>query len=817
MAASHGPIHLDISLTFAILHLFISGEIRVMAEDATTSPTDSHTTAPSSAPHEPQQIGPYRIIEKLGAGGMGLVYKAEQRQPVRRIVALKVIKLGMDTREVVARFEAERQALAMLSHPNVAKVLDAGMTDTGRPYFAMEFVPGIPLREYCDQNKLTVRERLELFIPVCHAIQHAHQKGIIHRDLKPSNVLVSMFDNKPVPKVIDFGIAKATNQQLAQHTLYTQTGAMMGTPEYMSPEQAMTSGLDVDTRTDIYSLGVILYELLTGTLPFDPNALRKAGMEGMARMIRETEPPRPSTRLDATQDGTPLDPAILHRTDPRTLRRQIRGDLDWITLKAMEKDRTRRYETANGLAMDLQRYLNDEPVLARPPSTSYRAAKFIHKHKVGVAAISAVAMALILGIIGTTVGLLRARQSRDLAVHAGAEANRQRASAEQSRDDANAATRFLRDAAISFGSSGTDAASRMGPAIKRLDAGWLADQPETAIGCRVAIGFTLLHDNPAVSEQQFNAALDLARARGIDIPELTARIYEGLGLLHLRRNDPSTAENYFRQSAADFQRFRTPSSELGEVYTNLAAILDRENRTDQAVAARLDALAAFVKARTADLALQPGDPTDSLARARFLLRGGKFKEAMPDLIQATRGNDHFAWYQLALLQLLQGDEPAYRATAAEMLKRFGNSPDPREWDRTVKVCALTPNLVGDVDQLDSMANSALASNFSYPQFFQLGKGIVEFRAGRWQLATDALNRVLGLSACFTATAEFVLAMIDHRQGHLREAREIFDRAEHRSKTITAPGTDDFDHVDAIENYLTMEVFRREAESVFNQK
>ncbi|HSZ54401.1 MAG TPA: protein kinase [Tepidisphaeraceae bacterium] len=788
-----------------------------MAEDTTTQPADAHL-APNQSPADPEQIGPYRIIEKLGAGGMGLVYKAEQRQPVRRIVALKVIKLGMDTREVVARFEAERQALAMLSHPHVAKVLDAGITDTGRPYFAMEFVAGVPLREYCDQNKLTVRERLELFIPVCQAIQHAHHKGIIHRDLKPSNILVSMFDGKPVPKVIDFGIAKATNQQLTQHTLYTQTGAMMGTPEYMSPEQAMTSGLDVDTRTDIYSLGVILYELLTGTLPFDPKALRTAGMEGMARMIRETEPPKPSTRLTAISIADALDPAALHRTDPRTFRRQIRGDLDWITLKAMEKDRTRRYETANGLAMDLERYLDDEPVLARPPSSSYRAAKFIRKHKIGVAAVCAVASALILGIIGTTLGLLRARQSRDLAVQASAEAGRQRASAEQSRDDANAATRFLRDVAISFGASGTDAASRMGPEIKRLDGGWLADQPETAMGCRVAIGFTLLHDNPAASERQFNAALELARTRGIDIPELTARIYEGLGLLHLRRDELPAAENYFRQSAADFQRFRTPSSELGEVYTNLSAILDRENKADQAVTVRLDALAAFVRGRTADLALQPGNPADYLARARYLLRAGKFKGAMPDLIRATEGNDHFAWYYLALLQLLQGDEPAYRVTAGEMLKRFGNSPDPRERERTVKVCALTPTLVGDVDQLDSIVNSVLASNFPFLQWFQQARGIVEFRAGRWQPATDALNHVLGLSPCYTATAEFIFAMIHHRQGHLREAREIFDRAENRSKKITAPGTDDFDHVEgSIENYLTMEVFRREAESVFNQQ
>jgi len=331
-----------------------------MAEDLQTSPEavgaptgDVPVTAESPPPRprtvqlEPEHVGPYRILERVGEGGMGLVYKAE------------------------------RQALAMLSHPNVAKVLDAGMTDAGRPYFAIEFVPGVPLCEYCDQNKLTVRERIELFIPVCHAIQHAHQKGIIHRDLKPSNILVTLFDGHPVPKVIDFGIAKATNQQLAQQTLYTQTGAMVGTPEYMSPEQAMTSGLDVDTRTDIYSLGVILYELLTGCLPFDPEELRKAGTEGMARIIRETDPQWPSTRLTRSGKVGASDPATLHRTDRGTLQRQIRGDLDWITLKAMAKDRTRRYETANGLAVDLKRYLDDEPVLARPPSASYRASKFL--------------------------------------------------------------------------------------------------------------------------------------------------------------------------------------------------------------------------------------------------------------------------------------------------------------------------------------------------------------------------------------------------------------------------------------------------------
>src|SRR4051812_48074504 len=389
---------------------------------------------------DPEQVGPYRIIERIGEGGMGLVYKAEQRQPVRRIVALKVIRIGMDTEEVVARFEAERQALALMNHPNVAKVYEAGMTETGRPFFAMEFVPGVPLTKYCDDNKLSTRHRLDLFIHVCNAVQHAHQKGIIHRDLKPSNILVTMFDGKPVPKVIDFGIAKATNQQLTQKTLYTRTGALVGTPEYMSPEQAMTSGLDVDTRTDVYSLGVILYELLTGMLPFDAKTLNSGSLQDMARVIKETEPRKPSTRLTGTRltgsaaaapgEPSPEDAARRRQSDPRSLRRQAQGDLDWIVLKAMEKDRTRRYETANGLAMDVRRYLQDEPVVARPPSTLYRVSKFARRHKAGAAAGAAVGAALLVGFAAAMWGMARARSERDGAVAARAEEVRHRQAAE---------------------------------------------------------------------------------------------------------------------------------------------------------------------------------------------------------------------------------------------------------------------------------------------------------------------------------------------------------------------------------------------------
>ncbi|MBI3417854.1 MAG: serine/threonine protein kinase [Verrucomicrobia bacterium] len=359
------------------------------------------------------RIGRYKLLQQIGEGGMGVVYMAEQEEPVRRRVALKVIKLGMDTKQVVARFEAERQALALMDHPNIASVLDGGATDTGRPYFVMELVQGVPITEFCDKAKLSAKERLKLFMQVCQAIQSAHQKGIIHRDIKPSNVLVTLHDGVPVPKVIDFGIAKATNQKLTEKTLFTNFASMIGTPAYMSPEQAEMSGLDIDTRTDIYALGVLLYALLTGTTPFPEKRLRSLGYGEMQRVILEEEPERPSTRLSTMANEQKTIVAKNCGEELAALSNLLKGDLDWIVMKCLEKDRQRRYETANGLASDIQRFLGNEPVLARPPSAAYRVEKFARRHRTASVAAALITLALLIGVTVATWALIHERAARE--------------------------------------------------------------------------------------------------------------------------------------------------------------------------------------------------------------------------------------------------------------------------------------------------------------------------------------------------------------------------------------------------------------------
>jgi eukaryotic-like serine/threonine-protein kinase len=385
------------------------------APDLSRDGSSDRTQSAGAADGAPAgKIGPYRLLQLLGEGGMGEVWLAEQKIPIHRTVALKLIKSGMDTKAVVARFESERQALALMDHSNIARVFDAGSTPEGRPYFVMEYVPGLPITEHCDKHRLTIQERLKLFLQVCDGVQHAHQKAIIHRDLKPSNVLVVEQDNEPVPKIIDFGLAKATAQRLTDKTMFTELGVMMGTPEYMSPEQADQREQNIDTRTDVYSLGVILYQLLVGALPFEVKALRAQGLEAILRAIREQEPPKPSTRIRSMGPAS-AESAEKRKEEPRSFARHLQGELDWITMKALEKDRNRRYESPAELRADIGRHLHNEPVLAHPPSAGYRASKFVRRHRFGVAA-AGVALVLLIAFAGAmAVEARRIASERDRA------------------------------------------------------------------------------------------------------------------------------------------------------------------------------------------------------------------------------------------------------------------------------------------------------------------------------------------------------------------------------------------------------------------
>ena len=407
------------------------------APDARLDATAAHL--PATEAHSSGDVGQlvadrYKLLERIGEGGMGTVWMAEQRTPVKRLVAVKLIKPGLETRAVLARFEAERQALAVMDHPSIARVLDAGETADGRPFFVMELVRGTTITRFCDDNRLTTRQRLELFVPVCQALQHAHTKGVIHRDIKPGNVLVAIYDGRPVPKVIDFGVAKAAGQTLTDKTLHTGFGAVVGTPEYMSPEQATLDQVDVDTRSDVYALGVLLYELLTGGPPFSHKELAKAGLLEMLRVVREQEPPRPSTKLSTAAGLASL--AATRGTDPGRLAGLLRGEVDWIVMKALEKDRNRRYETATGLAADVRRHLDGEPVQAVPPSASYRLRKFARRHRGRLAVAAVLLLALVAGLLGTGWQAVRAEREAVRARSAEAEAEAKRGEAAQKQQEA---------------------------------------------------------------------------------------------------------------------------------------------------------------------------------------------------------------------------------------------------------------------------------------------------------------------------------------------------------------------------------------------
>jgi non-specific serine/threonine protein kinase/serine/threonine-protein kinase len=551
------------------------------------------------------RVGPYRLLQLLGQGGMGSVYLAQQDQPVQRRVALKVIKAGLDSSQVLARFEAERQALALMDHPNIARVIDAGATESGRPYFVMELVKGLPITRFCDQEHLSPRERLELFAPVCQAVQHAHQKGIIHRDLKPSNVLVALYDGKPVPKVIDFGVAKAITHKLTDHTLYTEIGQIVGTLEYMAPEQAEVNNLDIDTRADVYSLGVILYELLTGSPPFTAMQLRGIAYAEMRRVLREVEPPRPSTRLSSSEALPAI--AAARRLEPAKLTKLVRGDLDWIVMKCLEKDRSRRYETANALALEVQRYLHDEPVMAGPPSAAYRLTKFVRRNRGPVLATALVLLTLVVGVVVSTWQAMR-------AIAAEAQALEDRDAKEQARLDQAREAAAARAATV----TAEQRLVRIEKGIEILTAIFRDLDPESEeIGgppLRVQMGKQL---EQAAKQLDGEAAGD---------PLTVARLQDLLGASQRSLGNLAQSQELLERAHATRQALLGPDHiETLQTKQHLASLYQDQGKYDQAASLYRDVIAG----RTAKLGADHADTLDARNDLGTLLQDqGKYDQAL---------------------------------------------------------------------------------------------------------------------------------------------------------------------------------------------
>jgi non-specific serine/threonine protein kinase/serine/threonine-protein kinase len=612
-------------------------------------------------------IGPYKVLSLLGEGGFGSVYLAEQTSPVQRRVALKIVKPGMDSRSVLARFEAERQALALMDHPSVAKVFDAGLTAQGRPYFAMELVRGEPITRFCEVERLGVDDRVALMIQVCSAVQHAHMKGVVHRDLKPSNILVEMVDRKPAVKVIDFGVAKALHQRLGESTVFTEQGQMIGTPEYVAPEQARGS-VDVDTRADVYALGAILYELLTGVTPVDMKALRAGGFIGLQRAIDETHPPAPSQRLSGMMKAATV-PSSLRTVDTPSHVKRVRGELDWIVMKCLEKERSRRYDSAAALADDLERYLRDEPVLAGPPSAAYRAAKFVRRHRFGVGAAAAVLLALIAGVIGTGYGLARALGEREVA--------RQRAEeADRAREESEAVTAFLTQMlqSVQPDESGRDVTVRevLDQASESL-ATEFADRPEVEARLRQAVGISywelgLLDD----ADKHLPAVVELRRKTHGPEHAQTHRAKVNVASLRLQQGRTREAEDMLREAVDGLTRAVGADHELTlGALSNLAVARTRRVIDDETLDLQRRVVEGQKRVQGPD---HPHTLGAMLNLADLLVAMNRLDEAEPVLREAAASWERshgpektgtlLAMHNLAMLELERG-----RVDEAERLMR----------------------------------------------------------------------------------------------------------------------------------------------------
>jgi serine/threonine protein kinase len=577
-------------------------------------------------------IDPYQLLRQIGEGGFGVVFLAEQTQPIRRTVAIKIIKPGMDTAQVIARFESERQALALMDHPNIARVLDAGATESGRPYFVMELVKGVPITEFCDQNQLLPEARLRLFLTVCQAIQHAHHKGIIHRDIKPSNVLITLHDGLPVVKVIDFGVAKATGQKLTEKTLFTAFGQMVGTPAYMSPEQAEMSGLDIDTRSDVYSLGVLLYELLTGTTPIEGQRLRQAGYAEMQRLIREEEAPRPSTRLSAL-GGSATVLAGQRGLDVRHLVQLLAADLDWTVMKALDKDRNRRYGTPASFAEDVERYLRREPIVARPPSPFYRLRKFAQRNRTAVIAPAVVAASLMLGIVLTSWQAVR-------ALAAETQASQAQAQAETDRDRALAAERraseslqqVIREQKISEAAK-AEAHAERGKAQERMK--W-------ALAMEYLYGAmqSEFQGSYEMAEHLYRQGLDYARTELGSASNQTFYATFALADFYSRRNTTEKGEKPLRELCDLYKRRQEGKpQEFNEAYARALDALGLNLLRQQKWA---EAEAVLREDVTIREKIKDADATVVAANARSMLGGSligqkKYRDAEPLLLQGYQG------------------------------------------------------------------------------------------------------------------------------------------------------------------------------------